>query len=225
MWVFSVDDAAIGKFRPADAGDLKAKPENTLSGEMRRFWNAMRQECRRNGWPVPEYAWAAESKSSGERDYHPHVHCLTTLVVLRKDFEELTTTAERIWGHGSVHMATLRKPRNAAAYCLKGVSYSTKGTSEGQGRVWGRRYGVSKALRHHEVRTAHEVSEVAADAVREVADALRALEQVAVKTAYGTFTRRGFYPHEGATWEQVPLAARIALAKLHDSPPSPRESP
>jgi hypothetical protein len=214
MWTFTVSDAHLADFLPADGYNGVGRPAKTVGSELRRFMRQIRQLCRRREWDVPEYAWAGESKSSGERDYHPHPHMLVTLLVKHSDFGEFAATAERLWGLGLVHMEPLRKPRNAAAYCLKGVSYSVKGLDGEQGRVWGRRYGVSRALRHNEERIAHVGSEAASDAVVEVAQRLRALDVVAVRTAYGAFTRRGFYPAPGVTWRQVSLAASIALAML-----------
>jgi hypothetical protein len=220
MWVFSVRDSDLDDFLPSDGYDGTEKPAKTLSGELRRFFNAFNDYCDNHGLPRMAYAWAAESESSGARKYHPHAHCLSTLVVPRSQFLDLAENVERIWGLGSVNMTVLRQPRNAAAYCLKGVNYSVKGTDGNQGRVWGRRFGLSRHLRHKEIRSPHEDSLPAALAIVEVANHLRALGQPSVRTAYGVFSPRGFYPHDGVTWRQVSLARGIALKALEEVKPN-----
>jgi hypothetical protein len=219
MWVFSVADEHLPDFLPAGGYDGEGMPEKTLGRELRRFWNLMSTWCRRNGYAKPEFLWAGESKSDGDRLYHPHAHCLTTLVVRRSLFEELCTTVERLWGLGSVHMETLTQPKSAARYCLKGVRYTVKGSDGDQGRVWGRRYGCSRAVRHHEERIAHEDSEAASDSIIQVAQRLRSLGWEKARTPYGVFSRRGFHPENGATWKQVTLAASLALSALAPAEP------
>lgn len=221
MWVFSINDDNLPDFIPPDGIDGSGKPPaKTLSGELRRFFRGLNSYCRTHNLPHPEYAWAAESASSGERLYHPHVHCLINLLCSFSDFQDFSTDIEHLWGLGSVHMTKLRKPKNASAYCLKGVSYSVKGSDGNQGRIWGRRYGISRALRHKEIRTPHEDSGSAALAIVEVADRLREYDLPAIRTAYGCFTPRGFYPNQGCTWRQVPLARGVALALIEEVRPN-----
>jgi len=114
-------------------------------------------------------------------------------------------------------MTTLRKPRNAAAYCLKGIRYSAKGVDGNQGKVWGRRYGVSKALCHTEIRTEHEDSAAAAFEIVSIANELREQGKPRCDTAYGCFTPRGFYARDGITYRQIIMAARIASVLLAES--------
>lgn len=214
MWVFSVTDEHLPDFLPADGYDGAGKPRKTLSGELRRFFNAFRKYCRDHGLGYFDYAWAAESESSGARVYHPHAHCLITLTVARSAFADLCETVERVWGLGSVNITFLRVPRNAARYVLKGVRYSVKGTDGTQGRVWGYRSGVSSQLRHKEQRIPHSRSVDAAMGLVEVANALRERGLPVMRTAYGVFTPRGFCPNPGVTYAQVSLAARIAMGLM-----------
>jgi len=216
MWVFSVTDEYLPAFLPPDGYDGSGTPRLTMSGELRRFNSHLLLYCQRNGLHRPEYAWVGESKSDGERLYHPHPHYLTTLAVRRSEFEVFSSDIERLWGLGSVHMTVLRNRHHASKYLLKGVGYSVKGTDGSQGRVWGRRWGISKALKHREERIIHPDSVVASGAVVEVANYLRALGLDHVQTPYGTFTVRGFYPEDGITWRQVTMARSIAVATLDE---------
>jgi hypothetical protein len=215
MWVFSVADEHVGRFIPSDGLDGEQRPDLRMSSEIRRFFDTIAHQRKRAGQTAPAYAWAAESVSSGERTYHPHVHCLVNIACRKSEFAAFAGNIESTWGWGSVHLEVLRNRQRAASYLLKGVSYSVKGLDGSQGRVWGRRSGVSRGLRHDERRTPYSPPR-AADAVKEVASLLRLAGRSSVKTPYGAFSPRGFHPRDGVGPAQVTVAALVACAELRE---------
>lgn len=214
MWTLSVSDDYLSEFLPSDGYDGSQKPLRTLSDEFRRLRQWIADYCRSNGHKPPVYAYSAESKSDGQRDYHPHLHLLTSLVLKRTEFQVFTSLVEAAWGMGSVHMEIIRKPDKAATYLLKAVAYSVKGYEVGQGRVWGRRWSVSREVRAVEERVTVEQSETFAVMLEEVAYLLRECGKERVQTPYGSVTVRGFYPRDGHGSDYAPLAIMLARSEL-----------
>jgi len=214
IWQPTVTDEFLGDFLPADGYNGVQKPLRTLSGEIRRFWELVVCWAERHGYSTPVMECAEESTSDGQREYHPHPHILTSLAVPRHAFPELCQYVEAAWGLGSVHMEIIRQPANASKYLLKAVQYSVKGAQEGQGRVWGRRWGISRDLRVLEVRNDVEGSEGDALRLEEVATMLRDMGMGRVQTPFGSVTPRGFYPSEGYGCDSVMLAVLWAREEL-----------
>jgi len=134
MWVLTCDLSARDRI---GSGDL------ILSGEIRRFLDAVRKRVSRAGWGSFSYVWVAENPGNDT----PHIHLLTSLDIPRSEFREWAAWSERVWGHGFVHMERLRDPLKAGHYLLKAVSYMGKGGDGSQGLVYGSRYGISKDIR------------------------------------------------------------------------------
>lgn len=213
MWTFSVRDEYLAEFLPSDGYNGVLRPSRTLSGEFRRVWQWVTDYCRWNGLQRPVYVYSAESTSNGERDYHPHLHVLTDLLLRRAEFTAFAAAIESAWGIGSVHMEVIRNPRRSATYLLKAVSYSVKGYESGQGRVWGQRWSVSKEIRPVEVRRVGE-DRTACWELEEVASLLRDAGKERVQTPVGSVTVRGFYPRDGYGSDSVWLACGYARAEL-----------
>lgn len=214
IWQPTVTDEYLADFLPTDGYNGAQKPLRTLSGELRRFWELVVCWSERHGYGTPVMEWAGESKSDGLRDYHPHPHLLTSLAVPKRAFPELCEYVEAAWGLGSVHMEIIRQPANASKYLLKAVQYSVKGAQEGQGRVWGRRWGISRELRVVEVRDEVQGSEGDALRLEEVASMLRELGMGRVQTPFGAVTPRGFYPSDGHGCDSIFLAVLWAREEL-----------
>lgn len=214
MWSPTVSDAYLQDFLPADGFEGVQKPARTLSGEFRRFWHWVTDWCASNGHPRPVYAYACESKSDGARDYHPHLHVLTSLVLPRAEWYEFAREAEAAWGLGSVHMEVIKRPKNAATYLLKAAEYSVKGASGDQGRVWGRRWSCSRDVRPDETRAPLPESGSDALSLEDAANLLRDLGRESIRTPFGSVTVRGFYPADGFTAADVWLAVAAARTDL-----------
>lgn len=214
IWQPTVSEEFVSEFLPADGVDGVQKPCRTLSDEFRRFWHWVTDYCAVNGHKRPVYAYTCESKSDGDRDYHPHIHVLTSLVMCRDEFEEFAPLAEAAWGLGSVHMEVIKRPKNAGAYLLKAARYSVKGTISDQGRVWGRRWSVSRAVRPVERRDEVPLSGGDAYELEACADLLRDLRKQSARTPFGNVTVRGFYPGEGFSAESLWLAVAYARTEL-----------
>lgn len=217
MWTFSVSDDFLADFLPADGFDGVCQPVRSLSAEFRRFWHIVTQYCERNGLERPVYAFAGESESSGIRDYHPHLHLLTSVVVRRTEFAEFASFIESAWGLGSVHMEVIHRPSNAAKYLLKGARYCVKGADGKQGRVWGQRWSCSREVRPVETRVDIDSSESDALEFELLAQEMRAAGIERVKTPLGAVTVRGFYPHDGVSAQCLGLA--VAMARGEIEPP------
>lgn len=220
IWQPTIAPEYLAEFLPSDGYDGSEKPHRTLSAEFRRFWQWVTDYCAANGHKRPVYAYSCESKSDGGRDYHPHMHILTSLVLRRGEWERFKVAAEAAWGLGSIHMEVIRQPEAAARYLLKAVSYSVKGTDGDQGRVWGRRWSVSREVRAIETRTEVGTSDEAY-ALEEVAWELREQGKERVKTPVGCVTVRGFYPNPGYGHEHLWIAVAQARAELGEPPPEP----
>jgi len=214
IWQPTVSEGFLSEFLPADGVDGVQKPCRTLSGEFRRFWQWVTDYCAVNGHKRPVYAYTCESKSDGDRDYHPHIHVLTSLVMCRDEFQEFSPLAEAAWGLGSVHMEVIKRPKNAGAYLLKAARYSVKGTVSDQGRVWGRRWSVSRAVRPIERRDEIPLSGGDAYGLEACADLLRDLRKQSARTPFGNVTVRGFYPGEGFSADSLWLAVAYARTEL-----------
>lgn len=214
MLTVTVADEHLSRFLPPDGFDGYGKPELYLSREIRRLMNALRERCRRRGIPLPVYVWVAEAASSGKRAWHPAVHILLSLTVAYAEFAEWAAWFEAEWGFGWAHYEKLRNLQYSSRYLLKAARYVAKGAHGEQGRIWGRRFGVSAGLRHHEARSDVTDSEAAAFAVLEVASALRRAGRSVVKVPYGVFSRYGFTPTTGAGAAQVVIASSVALGLL-----------
>jgi hypothetical protein len=213
MWTFSVTDEYLSEFLPADGYDGVLRPHKTLGGEFHRFQRWLSKYCLANGHEAPVYAWSIESISSGEREYHPHLCCLISLVLRRDEFYSFIPLAEAAYGLGGIHMTVLNHPRGAATYLLKAVKYTVKGQDGNQGRVWGQRWAVSSAIRPVEVREASE-DRSACWELEEVASLMRECGRGSIKTDFGSVTVRGFYPARGFGADDVWLACAAARSEL-----------
>jgi hypothetical protein len=213
MWTFTVADEHLAGFLPADGYDGSLKPCKTLGAEFHRFQRWLAYYCETNGHKPPVYLWSIESVSSGERDYHPHLCCLTSLVLKRGEFREFAPLAEAAFGIGSVHMEVIHNANKAASYLLKAVKYSIKGHEGNQGRVWGQRWAVSSAIRPVEVRESAD-DRSACWELEEVASLLRDVGRERVQTPFGSVTVRGFYPRDGFGSDSVWLACAYARGEL-----------
>lgn len=225
MLTVTVSDEHLSRFLPVGGFDGYGKPELYLSREIRRLMNALRERCRRRGLPLPAYVWVGEAASSGKREWHPAVHILLSLTVPYADFAEWAAWFEAEWGFGWAHYEKLRNLEYSSRYLLKAARYVAKGADGEQGRIWGRRFGVSAGLRHLEKRSELVDSESAALAQLEVASALRRAGRSVVKVPYGIFTRYGFTPTAGAGAAQVVIASSVALGLLEGEEDAHRVEP
>ncbi|WP_051241275.1 rolling circle replication-associated protein [Vibrio litoralis] len=93
------------------------------------------------------YIWVAECPANEYGEPNPHVHILIRWSVPHHQFSPWAKRIESLWGHGTVKVEKLRKPKAAGSYIIKAVGYAAKGENGGQGLIRGNRYSIAKCSR------------------------------------------------------------------------------
>jgi hypothetical protein len=91
------------------------------------------------------YCWVIENPKNVNGEDNPHVHILLGWEVPSELFDEWSTLLEGIWGNGFFHINRIVNRYAAASYISKAANF--KGSPASQGKVIGRRYGISKSAR------------------------------------------------------------------------------
>lgn len=168
MMTLTVDDEHL----PALSPNGDEPPAELLGTHLNQLLNLLRHRARRKGLPSPQYLWVAESSSRGVRSYNPHIHLLFDFTVPRAEWDDFIAAVTASWGLGHVKFERLRNPSAAGFYCTK--NYLTKDGKRGGsgGKVYGRRWGVSRGIRPIESREVVPASDNDAMLLREVTHSL-----------------------------------------------------
>ncbi|WP_153446894.1 rolling circle replication-associated protein [Vibrio algicola] len=93
------------------------------------------------------YIWVAECPANEDGEPNPHVHILLRWDVPHHQFSPWARRIEKVWGHGTVKIEKIKKPKAAGTYIIKAVGYAAKGDNGSQGLIRGNRYGIASCSR------------------------------------------------------------------------------